>query len=246
MALRTLKIAAWLSFGVALTASLSLAAPATGPTDAAPLDQNQIIDRMVRAQTARFELFEAYSRTQHYSVKTDRLGLKAELVARVHRDRVKGKTYEVLSRTGSSVVQTHVFDVLLEAEVATSRQGGELLTPENYDFRLIGPQDFAGHKCYVFETEPKHKDKRLLKGRIWVDAEDFGVIHVEGKPTESPSFWVGRPMIVQDFTKISGFWWASRRRSYLDNLLLGKSEIVIDYTDYEFENLPPRDAPPAK
>jgi len=198
-------------------------------------DQERAIDGMIHEQATRFEHFEAYSRIQHYSVTTDRFGLKAEMVARIHRDRIKGKTYEIISRSGSPVIQSHVFDALLEAEVETSKQGGELLTRENYTFHLTGEQEFAGHKCYVMETEPKRKDRRLLKGRLWVDAEDFGVVHVEGRPSDSLSFWVGRPEIVQDFTKISGYWWAERRHSYTDNIWLGKSDLVIDYSDYEFE-----------
>jgi hypothetical protein len=198
-------------------------------------EQTRVIDGMIHEQATRFEHFESYSRLQHYSVTTDRFGLKAELVARVHRDRIKGKSYEVISRVGSPVIQSHVFDALLEAEVDTSKQGGELLTRENYTFHLTGQQEFNGHKCYVIETEPKHKEKRLLKGKLWVDTEDFGLVHVEGKPTESLSFWVGKPMIVQEFSKQSGYWWASRRNSYIDNLWLGKSDLVIEYTDYQFE-----------
>ena len=198
-------------------------------------DQNRVIEGMIREQAARFGRFEGYTRVQHYSVTTDRFGLRAELVAKVHRDRIKGKHYEVISRQGSPVIQSHVFDALLEAEMATNPQGGELLTRENYSFSLVGQEQFAGRLCYVLETEPKRKARNLLKGRIWIDAEDFGVVHVEGRPTDSLSFWVGRPMIVQDFTKLSGFWWATRRQSYIDNVLLGKSELVIEYTNYEFE-----------
>ena len=195
---------------------------------------------MVRAQAARFERFEAYTRTQHYSVTTDRFGLKADLVVRMRRDRLKGKTYEVISRSGSQVIQSHVFDALLEAEVSTNQQGaGELLTQENYSFRFTGEEQFGGRTCYVLESEPKHKDKHLLKGRIWVDAGDFGIVHVEGRPSESLSFWVGRPMVVQDFTKIEGFWWASQRRSYIDNVFLGKSDLAIEYSDYQFETRAP-------
>lgn len=214
-----------------------------GAGSAPTSEQIRIIDGMLREQATRFEHFEAYSRLQHYSVTTDRFGLKAEMVARVRRDRVTGKTYEIVSRTGSPVIQTHVFDALLEAEIATSQQGGELLTRENYTFHLSGKQDYNGIPCYVLETEPKHKEKRLLKGRLWVDAEDFGVVHVEGHPTESLSFWVGRPMIVQDYQKQSGFWWASRRHSYIDNIWLGKSDLVIDYSDYQFELRKATDSP---
>ncbi len=198
-------------------------------------DQEHVIDGMIHEQATRFEHFESYSRLQHYSVTTDHFGLKAEMVARIHRYRVKGKTYEVISRSGSPVVQNHVFDALLEAEMETSRQTGELLTRENYSFHLTGQQAFEGNQCYILETEPRHKDKRLLKGRLWVNTADFGVVHVEGRPSDSLSFWVGRPMIVQEFSLISGYWWASRRHSYIDNIWLGKSDLVIDYSDYQFE-----------
>jgi len=235
--LHHLKIAAWLLPCVCVVVCAG--------SDAAPAEQSRVVEGMVRAQAARFERFEAYTRIQHYSVTTDRFGLKAEMVARIHRDRVKGKSYEVISRSGSLVIQSHVFDALLEAEVAssaaTAQQGGELLTPENYSFRLVGQQELSGRRCWVLESEPKHKDKRLLKGKIWVDTEDFGVVHVEGRPSDSLSFWVGRPVIVQEFTKLSGFWWATRRHSYIDNMFLGKSDLVIDYSDYQFQPAPPPD-----
>ena len=199
-------------------------------------DEQRVIEGIVRGQSLRFDHIEGYSRLQHYAVTTTRFGLSADLVARIHRDRTKGKSFEVISRSGSPTIQSHVLDPLLEAEVAASHQGNnELLTPENYSFHLTGQEQFAGRQCYVLETEPKHKDKRLLKGKIWVDAEDFGVVHVEGRPSESLSFFVGRPMIVQDFTKIADFWWVARRHSYIDNMFLGKSDLVIDYSEYQFE-----------
>ncbi len=228
-----------LRFHITVCAFLTLAgALALLPAaDQGNADQQRIVEGMVREQASRFERFEGYTRKQHYSVTTARFNLKADLVARVHRDRLKGKSYEVVSRSGSPVIQSHVFDALLEAEVDTSKQqgNGELLTPENYSFRVMGQEDYAGHHCYVLETDPKHRDKRLLKGKVWVDVEDFGIVHVEGKPSDSLSFFVGRPMIVQDFTKIQDYWWVSRRHSYIDNMFLGKSDLVIEYSDYQFE-----------
>jgi hypothetical protein len=207
----------------------ALAVPAASP------ETDRIVDRMIRQQEARFDRIGSFSRLQRYSVTTDRFGLKAELLARVHRDRHQGKTYEVISRSGSQVIQNHVFDPLLEAEVETSHQSPELLTREFYTFRLAGEAEFGGHHCYLLETEPKQHEKRLLKGKLWLNKEDFGIVHVEGKPTESLSFWVGKPMIIQDFTKIGGYWWAARRHSYIDNLWLGKADLTIDYSDYQFE-----------
>jgi hypothetical protein len=198
-------------------------------------EASAVIAGMIREQALRFDRIESYTRMQRYSVIAERFGLKAEMVAKVHRDRIKGKTFEVLSRSGSAVMQNHVFDPLIEAEITTSHEGGELLTTENYSFRLEGREEFAGRQCYVVETTPRHKDKRLLKGKIWVDPEDFGIVHVEGRPSESLSFWVGKPMIVQDFTRISGFWWARERQSHIDSFFAGTAELTIDYSDYQFE-----------
>ena len=224
---------------ITLCTALTLAGAFTlvRATDSANPDLQRIVEGMVREQASRFDRFEGYTRTQHYSVTTARFDLKADLVARVHRDRIKGKSYEIISRSGSQVIQSHVFDALLEAEVDTSKQqgNGELLTPENYSFRLLGQEDYAGRHCYVLETDPRHKDKRLLKGKIWIDTEDFGIVHVEGKPSDSLSFFVGRPMIVQDFMKLQDYSWVSRRHSYTDNMFLGRSDLVIDYSDYQFD-----------
>jgi hypothetical protein len=198
-------------------------------------ETDRVVDEMIRQQEARFDRIGSFSRLQHYSVTTDRFGLKAELVARVHRDRRQGKTYEVISRSGSQVIQHHVFEPLLEAEVQTSHQAPELLTREFYSFRLVGEANFGGHHCYLLETEPKQHEKKLLKGKLWLNKEDFGIVHAEGKPTESLSFWVGKPMIIQDFAKLGGYWWAERRHSYIDNMWLGKADLVIDYSDYQFE-----------
>ena len=205
---------------------------------------NRIIDGMIRRQAAQLEAIETYSRIQSYTVTSARFGAKAERVVRIQSDRTKGKTYEIISRSGSTVIQNRVIDGLLDAEIRSSL-GAELLSRANYSFRLLGQEDPGGGKCYVLETIPTHKDTRLLKGRIWLDTEDFSVIRVEGRSSESPSFWVGKPMIVRDYTRIAGYSWATRAHSHTDNLLLGKSELVIEYSDYQFEfkhrqGLPPR------
>ena len=214
---------------------VALALPAVGP------ETERVVDEMIRHQSAQHDRVGSFSRLQHYSVTTDRFGLKADLLARFHRDRQRGKTYEIISRSGSQVIQSHVFDPLLEAEVETSHHSPELLTREFYSFHLIGEATFDGHRCYLLETKPKQREKRLLKGKLWLNKEDFGIVHVEGKPTESLSFWVGKPMIIQDFTKLDGYWWAARRHSYIDNIWLGKADLVIDYSDYELEAHPVED-----
>ena len=83
--------------------------------------------------------------------------------------------------------------------------------------------------------------KHLLQGRAWVDTEDYGVVHIEGRPAETLSFWIGKPVIIQDFEKLSGFWFAARRHSVTNGILTGLSELTVEYSDYQIR-LKPSDA----
>jgi len=205
-------------------------------------DQSHIIQSMMHATAARFDKVDSYTRLQHYSASEDRFGLKAEMVARIHYDHATGKTFEIVSRAGSPLIQSRVFDALLQEEVETSKllaQEGSLLTTHNYSFRLIGQDVNAGRPCYLLELNPLRKDKHLIRGRAWVDKENFGVVHIEGSPAESLSFWIGKPEITQDFERLSGFWFAARRHSVINGLLTGRSELTVEYTDYEIRLKPP-------
>jgi hypothetical protein len=207
-------------------------------------DQTRIVELMMHAIAARFDKVVAYSRLQHYSASDDRFGLKAEMLVRVRYDHATGKTFEILSRVGSPLIQSRVFDPLLHEEVETSKllaHEGSLLTTQNYSFRMTGEEVFAGRRCYLLQLNPLRRDKHLLHGRAWVDMEDYGVVHVEGRPADSLSFWIGKPVIIQDFAKLSGYWFAVRRHSVMNSLLTGSSELTVEYTDYQIR-LKPSDA----
>jgi hypothetical protein len=215
---------------------LSWAAPDGGP------DQKRVIEAMMHATAERFDKVEAYTRLQHYSASDDRFGLKAEMLVSIHYHQSTGKTVEILSRSGSPVIQARVFDALLREELETSKllaHEGSLLTTHNYSFRLIGQDVFAGRQCYLLELNPLRKDKILLHGRAWVDMGDYGVVHIEGRPVESLSFWIGKPVIIEDFEKLSGFWFASRRHSVMNGFLVGQSELTVEYRDYQIRLKPP-------
>jgi hypothetical protein len=205
-------------------------------------DQGRIIDAMMHATAARFENVQSYTRLQHYSASDARFGLKGEMLVRIYYDHSTGKTFEMVSRTGSQLIQSRVFDPLLREEMETSKllaHEGSLLTTRNYSFRLIGQDLLAGRRCYLLELFPLRRDKHLLHGRAWVDMEDYGVIHIEGRPVESLSFWIGKPVIVQDFEKLSGYWFAARRHSVINGLIVGQSELTVEYRDYQIRLKPP-------
>ena len=199
-------------------------------------DQSRVIDAVMRAEADRFEHVESYTRLQHYSARDDRFGLKAEMLVRMRYERGSGKTFDIVSRGGSPLIQSRVFDALLQEEVDLSKvmtHEGSLLTVHNYALRLTGQREFAGRPCYLFELIPKRRDKHLILGHAWVDMEDYGVVHVEGRPADSLSFWIGKPVVIQDFEKLSGYWFAVRRHSFMNGLVTGPSELTVEYSDYQ-------------
>jgi hypothetical protein len=224
-----------IGFSGFLLAVLAWAAHETSP------DQSRVIEAMLHAEAARFENVEGYTRLQHYSASDERFGLQAEMLARIHYDKSTGKTFEIISRSGSPLIQSRVFEALLQEEVDVSKvmaHEGGLLSSHNYSLRLTGQREFAGRQCYLLELTPLRHDKHLIQGHAWVDMEDYGVVHVEGRPADSVSFWIGKPVVIQDFDKISGYWFATRRHSFMNGFLTGQSELTVDYSDYQIHLKP--------
>ena len=54
---------------------------------------------------------------------------------------------------------------------------------------MLASEFLEARPVYVIQVLPKREDKYLFEGRIWIDAEDFAVVRVEGKPAKNPSFW---------------------------------------------------------
>ncbi|HXJ44952.1 MAG TPA: hypothetical protein VNH18_37030 [Bryobacteraceae bacterium] len=176
-----------------------------------------------------------YSVTEHYTLVVHRLSQTAEMTVETVYRRGQGKTFHVDSRSGSSTLQSRVFDRLLSEEGEMSRGEGRrhtLVNSENYGARLTGEAEVAGRQCYVLELTPRVKSTHLLQGRAWIDQADGSLIRIEGRPGASPSFLTGRPMISREYERVGDFWLARVSRSVTESLVFGKTDLSIEYRDY--------------
>jgi hypothetical protein len=184
-----------------------------------------------------------YSVMTRYSL--DNKSRRAEMLVRWTRQPNGVKQYEIVSEQGDGGVRSHVFHKLLEAEVEASQMAAQersQITPENYNFRLCGDEVIHGRDAYVLELTPRTDAKYLTRGRIWVDAVDFAVIHMEGAPARSVSFWTKSVNFVQTFEKTGGFWLVASNRSVTDARMFGAADLTIEYLTYSFDMLAPRAA----
>ena len=148
------------------------------------------------------------------------------------------KTYCILESAGSQWIAKRVIQPILEAERQSAVPQNRALTDinrTNYAFRLI--EFDAAENAYVFRAVPHFPQRYQFRGRIWVDAETFGVKRVRGAPAISPSFWVKQTEFTHEYGNFSGFWLPVQHRSHADLRLFGRSTLEIDYGEYRWSGV---------
>jgi hypothetical protein len=195
----------------------------------------EIVERMVQADNNRLAALAGYTGVRRYRFENKKSNKRAELTARITCDNAGVKTFEVVSETGSGFVRNHILRKMMDAEQEASEKGERQDTriiPANYDFRQVGTDVLDGRSSFVLEVNPKTRNKFLIRGRIWVDAEDFAIARVEGQPAKNPSFWIRSVQVVQQYERTGQFWLPSSNQSVAQARIFGTTEVMIDYFDY--------------
>ena len=207
------------------------------PGDSSPsLTAPEILERLVQADNDRLSALAGYSGTRHYRFENKKSGKTAEMTVRMSCGSDGVKSFEVVSESGSGFVRNHIIHKMIEAESESSQKGERKesrIIPENYEFRLIGTEPWEGRPTYVLEINPKKPSKFSLRGRIWVDAEDFAIARVEGQPAKNPSFWIKSANVEQRYGRTGQFWLPSLNHSVAQARIFGATEVVIEYSDYK-------------
>ncbi len=215
---------------------------ALGPTticraqEAPLLSADEVIAKLIDHNSERDRLGAGYSGSRRYVLENEHLNKRAEMLVSVKCDPDGTKHFEVVSEEGWKSANTHVVRKMLESETETSQpqiRPTTSLTPENYRFQMLGKDSLDARPTYIIQVVPKREDKYLFEGRIWVDAEDFAVVRVEGKPAKNPSFWTRSVHFLQQYHKSGTFWFPLTTESVTDVRIFGKTEVTISYFDYQ-------------
>ena len=218
--------------------------PGTASVANAPLSTEQIVKNLVGMNLERAQALHAYHGTRIYRVEYRGFPMtrSAEMIVDVNYRSPGTKEFTIQSATGSKMIIDEVFKKLLQAEketLAAEAQRHTALNGDNYDFTLVGYESTPLGLMYVLMVEPKTKDKFLYRGRIWVDAEDFGVVRLEAQPGKSPSFWTKNSEVVQVYMKVSDFWLPACNHSIAAIRLGGRAELTIQYNNYQITSADP-------
>jgi hypothetical protein len=145
------------------------------------------------------------------------------------------KRFVLTSEGGSGVVRRMALHPLISSEIETAagkQHHDSSITPANYSLDLLGEQQVGPYHCFVAQAVPKRKDKYLFEGKLWIDADDYAVVRIEGHPAKKLSFWIERADFVRQYQKIGGFWLPQRDQTLVQVRLYGKKMLTIDHQNY--------------
>lgn len=204
-------------------------------TSPAPLTSEQIVDRMQMHEQEQMERLGSYQALRHYAIEYRSFfkTLNAKIDVEVNYDAEFGKSFRILSESGSHTLCEKVLQRAVDSEKEASlNKGATALTTANYRFHLAGSETLNGRPAYILDVEPITPSKFLYKGRIWVDGIDFAVARMDVQPGKNPSFWISRTVIHHMNTDVGGFWLPQQNRSETKVRIGGTAVMTIDYGTY--------------
>ena len=196
---------------------------------------DDVIAQMLQRNLLRNQQLQQYSAARTYEIRNIEGRVAAQAVFRVEYRAPDKKTFSKTSEKGSSIVRHLVFDRLIQSESETSsgrEHHNSAITTTNYTFTLAGEEEVGPYHCFVLEAMPKRKDKYLFEGKIWIDAEDFAVVKIAGRPAKRPSFWINRADFVRRYQRIDGFWFPLRDETSVDVKMYGQRVFTVDHQQY--------------
>ncbi|HEV2965161.1 MAG TPA: outer membrane lipoprotein-sorting protein [Candidatus Angelobacter sp.] len=201
---------------------------------AAP-DLNTIVSRMMAVRRQNHDRTKAYTVKRDYQLLDRQSQPKAKVVADITYLPPDQKQYRIESSSGG-LGERILRDILAKETESSKEAQRKEVSPENYDFKLVGEEMFNGRRCFVLSMQPKRQEKDMLRGKLWVDAETYNLYRIEGQVVKSPSWWVRDLYILMSFACIDGVWLHTATHAVADVRFKGK--YVMDSHDVQYSPAP--------
>ncbi len=210
-------------------------------------DSAKVIGLVDAAVKARIDHIESYTVTEHYAVYRgkDETQPAAEMTVQTVYRKDSGKSYTILSESGSEFIRNHVLRTVLDNEKTLNLPGTvehSWFTSANYEMQLKpgGSQLLDGRQCLALAITPRRKATNMIEGTILVDAKDGSIVQLDGTATQSASIFTGAAQVMRHYANVNGFAMATQARAVSDSFILGRTTVTIDYRDYKIQLRPAR------
>lgn len=221
-------------FALALSVTIVAASSASGQARAASPTAEAIAESMKIARAANQARLRPYVVTRVYKLfGADGSDEKSEVTADVTFTPPNLKQYTIVQNTGSSL-GLKIVRKMLDGETQIVRDFGATdLSLANYEFRLLGEEPLAGRRCYIVEMSPRRKEKKLLRGNMWIDADTYLLRRVEAEPAKNPSFWLTDVRLEFGYGDVKGMWLQIASEFTTNVRIFGRYTIVSRDVSYQ-------------
>jgi hypothetical protein len=214
-----------------------------------PVAVDELLTRLAEENKRRENLLVGYSSLRTYQAENGFTHSEAKMDVKATFQSSAGKEFRIIRENGSKIIRGKVFKPALNAEKeATQPQMKQrsAINKDNYDFSFAGEQELRDRRCYVLNLQPRRKEKFLLRGRVWIDSEDYAIARLEGELVKLPSFWTRKVEYRRDYQKVGEVWLPLKDESVSQLFIFGRSTLSITYSDYQVQvRESPKTAEPA-
>ncbi len=224
----------WLLF-LYLSAAVACASAQTGSAD--PTVET-IVARMAQARAENRARFRSYTVTRDY-ILLGKEGDKtrSQVIANVAFVPPNSKKYTIEQANGSGLGGMIVRRMLANEAEVTKNYAATDFSLENYGFRFIREEETSGQRCYVLELLPQRKEKYLLRGNVWVDANTYLPRRFEGELAKDPSWWVQDVHVAFIYGEVGGMWLQTASEASGKVRILGRSTMVSRDVRYKLNEV---------
>jgi hypothetical protein len=190
-----------------------------------------IVTGMMAARRDNRDRARPFLVKRDYRLFDQRLQPKAHVVVKIVFLPPDQELYRIEGNRGGMAEQILRNVVASEAQLRDDPRRQEF-SPDNYEFGLVGQEVLHRRQCYVLAVQPRRQERDLIRGRIWVDKQNYEVHRVEGAPAANPSWWVRDLHVLIDFADVKGMWLRTFMRVNATVRFSGK--FVMESRDLEF------------
>ena len=224
------------------TGAVLVAVLAVAHSHAPAQDSAVLIQKIDAAARARYQHVAGFTVTEQYDVfrGKDESHPAAEMTVRTTYRKGAGKTYAILSQSGSPIIQKFGLRPLLDNEKKINNPAtveNSWFTSTNYEMRLKpgATRQMDGRDCVAFAITPRRKAPNMIEGELWIDATEGSIVEIDGLASKSPSVFAGSTKMMRHYINIDGYAMATHARAESNSALFGRTVVTIDYRDYNIQ-----------
>lgn len=203
---------------------------------AQPSDEPTVAQRIDASVARREKDLLGYTAVEHYAVfRNDSASPVAEMTVKTAYRAESGKTYQILSESGSAFLRKELLERMLDDErdvTQPATRARALIDSSNYTMTMKDQSTIDGRPCVEMQITPRHSATYLFKGSIWVDSRDGAIVRLEGITSKPASIIAGPTRVSRQYTMLDGYPIATHAAANTSVMLLGQVRIAIDYSNY--------------